>query len=85
MTFCERSKSTRLMSGLVVLKRWTSSDGRYRVSVSKWTGSAVVARVWYAEAKRYDDGWDVISTHRKRGRAEQACHIHERQSQRGRR
>ncbi len=58
---------------------WTAHNGRYRVSRFQYRDRSRC--VFYAET--FDSScncWDVISTHKKRARAESSCAQHERRS-----
>lgn len=78
LQFVKRAVVERQAHGVIIMRRWRSTCGRYRVSESTWIcGDVPVVFI----AEHIDErGADVLSRHRKRHTAERACREHLKQS-----
>lgn len=70
------SKTETVLGGLSRWTHWKTRDGKYRVSRRKWLGESKVSTVFYAcVLRKCPTGkcWTVISKHRKKKTAVEAC------------
>lgn len=74
LQFVKRAVVEQQAHGVIIMRRWRSTCGRYRVSESTWSAGDVPV-VFIAE-QLDEPGSVVLSRHRKRHTAERACREH---------
>ena len=78
------SRIEKRLKGLSEWTHWKTRNGTYRVSRSRWLGRDGLPTVFYACILK-KGCWAVISKHRKKTRAIEACEKHDRLSTRAKR